>query len=305
MTMPNFLIVGAARCGTTSLYHYLRQHPQVYMSPVKEPKFFAYEGGQPDFAGPTRFRRGRSRQRGVYTTIETYEKLFMDVSNKVAVGEASPVYLYHPDAAERIHRHIPSARLIAILRHPVERGYSHYCLHVLACKEPASSFEEALQEEERRIRHNWYPGFHYKQWGFYCGQLKRYLNLFDRSQVRVYLYKDLVRNPVELLREVFRFLGVDDTFVPDISTRYSTSALPRSRKLHALLTRHRPIRGDRWRLPSRAVGFLFDRLVSLNLRPRPPLPPDLRRGLIEDYREDVLELQSLLGRDLSHWLEPT
>jgi len=288
MTMPNFLIVGSARCGTTSLCHYLQQHPQIYMSPVKEPKFFAYEGGWPDYAGPRRLRRRPSRRVGVYTTIAVYEKLFAQVSNEVAVGEASPVYLYHPDAAERIHRYMAAAKLIGLL----------------GCNEPAPSFEYALQEEEARIRHNWRPGYYYRQYGFYCVQLKRYLKLFDRSQIRVYLYEDFVRNSVQLLQDVFHFLGVDSTFVPDVSTRYSTSALPRSRRLHALLTRPSSFqRVVRKFLPRRTAKLLLDRLASLNLRPRPPLPPDLRRRLIEGYREDVLELQDLLQRDLSHWLE--
>ena len=122
MTMPNFLIIGAMRAGTTSLYHYLKQHPQVYMSPVKEPRFFALEGEKPDPGRPTDERLMNHS----ITDIEAYRALFQAVSKETAIGEASPLYLYSPKAPERIRHYIPDAKLIAVLRDPVERAYSHF-----------------------------------------------------------------------------------------------------------------------------------------------------------------------------------
>ncbi len=118
MTMPNFLIVGAMKCGTTALYYYLEQHPQIFMSPVKEPNFFCFEG-----------REGLDSGNSI-TDIAAYRGLFRGVSSERAIGEASHCYLYEPRAVERIKHYTPDARLIAILRSPIERAYSHF-LHAV------------------------------------------------------------------------------------------------------------------------------------------------------------------------------
>lgn len=127
MTLPNFLIIGAAKAGTTSLYHYLAQHPQIYMSPIKEPNFFALEERCVDFRGPGDHLY--IKQFSV-TELERYRSLFQGVTHEQAVGEASPLYLYSPVAPARSHRYVPEMKLIAILRHPVDRAYSAF-LHLL------------------------------------------------------------------------------------------------------------------------------------------------------------------------------
>ena len=120
MLIPNFLIIGSSRCGTTSLYRYLKQHPQIYMSPVKEPSFFSYEGMKPNHRGPSDEKFNRT----AVTKIEDYGALFKDVTTETAIGEASTNYIYNPKASERINHYIPNARLLAILRHPVS-GHTH------------------------------------------------------------------------------------------------------------------------------------------------------------------------------------
>src|SRR5580765_3646808 len=121
MTLPNFLIIGAGKSGTTALYEYLKQHPQVYMSPVKEPRFFAFEGESVNFGGPWGERLNPEVM--AFNSIASYSALFEDVEDETAIGEASPIYLWAAKAAARIHRRVPDARLIAILRDPVERAY--------------------------------------------------------------------------------------------------------------------------------------------------------------------------------------
>src|SRR5215218_4707583 len=123
MTMPNFLIIGAGKSGTTSLYHYLGQHPEVFMSPMKEPKFFCFEGERPNFRGPG---DDEEINRKCVTTIDAYRALFDGVACEKAVGEASSMYLYYPKAPERIDHHVAGVRLIAVLRNPVDRAYSSY-----------------------------------------------------------------------------------------------------------------------------------------------------------------------------------
>jgi hypothetical protein len=292
MTMPNFLIIGAMKSGTTALYYYLAQHPQVYMSPVKEPDFFCFEG---------RASRDNSAER-----IEAYRGLFEDVSDEKAIGEASHCYLYEPEAAARIQQHLPEARFIAILRDPVERAYSHFLHMVRNGAEPLTDFRQALREEEARAYHN--RGFQdYVGRGLYHDQLKRYFDAFGRDRVKVYLYEDLSNEPVGVLQDTFRFLKVDDSFVPDVSVRRNVSGSPRYKTLDKFLRRQSPIKdalkihlpaGLRWRL-SKA----FDDLKTRNLTQPPPVQSEVRRQLIRAYRDDILKVQELIHRDLSGWLE--
>lgn len=261
MTLPNFLIIGAAKAGTTSLYKYLAQHPQIYMSPIKEPNFFALEGREVDFCGP-----GDNlyiRQFSV-TDSPAYATLFEDVSSEVAVGEASPLYLYSPVAPSRICSYAPGMKLIVVLRHPVERAYSAF-LHLLRDKrEPLGNFACALGAETERIRRNWEHIWHYQQMGFYAAQLERYYRHFSPEQIRVYLYDTLQEEPLEVIADILHFLGVDETFTPDISVRYNAPGIP--------------------------------------LAEQPPLQPEVRQQLLAGYRDDILKLQELLRRDLRGWL---
>ena len=296
--MPNFLIIGAMKAGTTALYTYLEQHPQVYMSPVKEPNFFAFEGERMDFCAP---QDQEGINRTSVTDIEAYRALFKGVTNEIAIGEASHWYLYSPKAPGRIRHYIPEVKLIAVLRDPIERAYSQFLHFVRDGQEPLTDFARALQEEETRVRNNWAFG-RYASRGFYYAQLKRYFDAFDRGQITVYLYEDLSTDPVGVLGDVFRFLGVDEAFVPEMSVRPNVSGLPKSRALHALLTRQQRIKAVlRPHLPAGLLRFASD-LRDRNLA-KPQLAPGVRRQMIEMYQEDILKLQDLIDRDLSEWLK--
>lgn len=294
MTRPNFFVIGAQKAGTTSLYYYLRQHPEVFMSPVKEPHFFvAYGAKKGKFSGPSRNLTPR------ITTLERYEALFGGATDEKAIGEASPTYLYVPEVAGRIKRYAPEAKLAAVLRNPAERAYSAYLHTVRSGREPLS-FAEALAEEEQRVREGWHHIYHYRNRGFYHGQVKRYFDLFGPGQVRVHLYEDLSEDPVGVSRDLFRFLGVNDAFEPDVSIRYNPSGVPKNPAVTALIKR------------TRAAVPLIKHVLPFEARQRikgrifaepPPLPPELRRDLADSYREDVKQLQALLGRDLSGWLK--
>jgi hypothetical protein len=296
--MPNFLIIGAAKSGTTALHRYLKQHPEIFMSAQKELRFFPFEDRMPSFRGP-----GDDKDmENVVRSIEDYRSHFAEGASYHARGESSPIYLYYPRAAGRIRHHIPDAKLIVILRDPAGRAYSQYLMKVRDGREPLS-FGDALAAEERRISDGWSHHWHYRRRGFYAAQLRCYFEHFKREQFRIYLYEDYVEDLVGLMQDIFRFLNVDDSFVPDVSVRHNVSSIPRSRALQTFLTETRPVKNlvksfvpERW---SRGVG---DRLRRHNIT-KPPLPEKLRRRLIEDYSEDIEELQGMIGRDLSHWLK--
>jgi hypothetical protein len=299
MTMPNFLIIGAGGAGTAAMHHILKQHPQIYMSPVKEPRFFAFEGDPLRFSGP-----GDDRlRRQIVTTLEGYLKLFEATADEIAIGEASPAYLALSEvASQRIQHYAPRARLIAILRQPADRAYSAYLNWVAIGNEPLS-FPEALAAEQERRQKNWAYYWQYRGRGFYASLLRPYLERFPRKQLRFYLYEDWNAKPREVLQDIFRFLQVDDTVTPDV-TRRNVTRLPRSRAIQSWLRTSsrlkmllKPLLPQPWR------HKLISGLQSLNQLKPPPLDPELRRELTEGYREDILKLQDIIGRDLSHWLE--
>ena len=227
MTMPNFLIIGAMKSGTTALYYYLEQHPEIYMSPVKEPNFFSSQE--------------QENAADAVTNIGTYQDLFRGGSGKKALGEASHSYLYEPRAAAEIKRYVPETKLIAILRNPIDRAYSHFLHMVRSGTEPLDDFAQALREEEVRI-HKERTFQDYIGRGLYYNQLKRYFRTFPQEQVRVYLYEDLSGAPISTVQDAFRFLKVDDSFVPDVSLRRNVSGQPKYKTLDGLLRRQSRIK---------------------------------------------------------------
>ena len=299
---PTFLIIGAAKSGTTSLYHYLRQHPDVFMPEVKEPRFFAYVDDPPAMNGPG--DEASNADAGAVYTLEDYEALFPDSVSADAVGEASVNYLYSETAPRRIHEYVPDVQLIAVLRNPIERAYSHY-LHLLRSgREPLRDFRAAIEAEEERRREGWEWSWHYARMGFYHEQLTRYLDYFDREQLSVYLFDDFKADNLAVTRRIYRTLGVDETFTPSSSITHAKTGVPISDWFQSfLLTPEHPIRrAARYVLPESIRSPLVKVLKNANLS-KPPMDPSVRADLADLYAEDVRNLESLLDRDLSHWLE--
>jgi len=294
--LPNFLIIGAQKAGTTSLYSYLNQHPQIYMSPVKEPNYFAYDE-RLDSGGQIRPRAAK-----IVSTLEDYEALFDGIHDETAWGEASPSYLYSARAPFRIHELIPDARMIAILRDPVERAFSNFVHTVRGGREPLRDFNEAIAAEDERIRQGWGPLFHYKHKGLYFQQLSRYLRIFDRSQFCIFLFDDLRRDPQGLAITALRFLEVDDQFRLDVSEKHNVSGLPKnnlSGRAYAALRRNDLFVA----LGKKVIPYGVRRLARSSVSEAPELPLETRKSLIEEFRDDILRLQELIGRDLTAWLE--
>ncbi|MDJ0713346.1 MAG: sulfotransferase [Prochloraceae cyanobacterium] len=294
MTMPNFLIVGAAKAGTTALHAYLKQHPKIYMSSQKETNFFALEGETVNFQGPG----DKETNDFSMVSLPVYQAEFKGVTNEVAIGESSPLYLYSPKAPERIRAHLSNVRLIIILRNPVERAYANFLHLIRDDREPHKDFTQALQDEPKRIEENWEWFWHYIQIGYYAKQIQRYYHIFDRSQIGIYLYEDFRKNPVALLQDIFGFLNVDDTFVPDMKIRPNKSGMPKNQFFHQLLTKPNPIKTA---LKPLFPAVLRQKIQHSNLV-KPEISPEVRQQLSALYREDILNCQDLIDRDLSHWL---
>jgi hypothetical protein len=314
--LPNFFIVGAPKAATTFLYACLDQHPQIYMCPIKEPNFFASEMRPEHFSEAERPRvirearelqtylRGEMREKrfgGFVTSWDDYLKLFANVSDEIAIGEASPCYLWSQTAARHIASRVPHARIIINLRNPLDRAFSQY-LHMLTVGFTSRSFR---QEIEAALR----PGDkHYAlersllEFGNYSSQIKRYREAFPRSQIHISFYEDLQRSPTALVEGLLTFLGVDPAMTVDVSQRQHEPRISRLNGVVYFL--------KKWRVWSHLRNLLpkplGPRLRSVLMRSRTSLvmSPADHAILADYYRDDIRELGKVLDRDLTSWLDP-
>jgi sulfotransferase family protein len=293
MTLPNFIVIGAAKAGTTALYWYLSEHPAVYMSPVKETNFFAY--GR-DTEGRLLYGDPEVHHFPIQTMAE-YERLFDQADGAVGIGEASPIYLECPQAADRIRAAVPSVRIIASLRHPVERAYSDYLMHL---RHRGERFDPA---RDLTVTAPWAaPDSRWMQVSRYHAQLERYYAAFPRTHIHVSLFDDLRHDALGMVQEVYRFVGVESAFAPDFDTPHAIGGLPARRWLERVLTNRavgavvKPI------LPMGAANWVR-RMRARNLKKAPPLPAELRRELTTRiFRDEIERTGRLIGRSLDHWL---
>jgi len=293
VTLPDFIVVGAAKAGTTALYWYLADHPQVFMSRVKETNYFAYgrdEGGHLLYGDP-------ELHHFPIRTIDAYERSFEGAGDARAVGEASPIYLECPQSAGRIRNTIPDARIICGLRDPVDRAYSDYLMYLRSRGHRLDAARE-LTPSAAWAR----PDSHWMQISMYHEALRRYFDVFPPERIYVFLFDDLKADQAGLVRDLYRFLGADDSFVPDFDTPHNVGGMPASMLLERVFTNDSLRRAvDPW-IPKRAADWAR-RTRTRNLRRAPRLPNELAKELRERFRDDISKTAELIGRDLSLWLE--
>ena len=297
--LPNFLLIGAEKAGTTSIHNYLRSHPQVFMARVKEPLFFAFEGCKLGYKGPG----DEELNRRVVTSADAYAALFAGAERYRAVGEASATYLFYPQSPERAAHYVPKAKLIVVLRNPADRAYSNFLHGIRAAKENLE-FGAALKAEPERIAAGWSPFFSYRAKGWYHAQLSHWMEYFPPEQFLFLLYDDLQARPMEVMRQIYGFIGVNPDFRPDVDVRYNISGKPLSPRLHELLKSNTAIHGlARSVLPAKLRARLKSDITRWNLA-RPSFAPRLRAQLLGEYAPDLDRLAAMIGRDLSHWTAP-
>ncbi len=290
--VPDFLVIGAYKSGTTALHHYLRAHPALFVPERKEPSFYAFVGASTPFDHPAAAQSVRDPG--------AYDRLFAGAAPGQLLGEVSPAYMAVSSACERIVKGAPGARLIAILRDPVGRAYSDYLMYRRDGLEREPTFLQALELQSVRDPAN-DPTSRYIATGRYAEQLEPYFQAFPRQQLHVLLHEDLRDDRGSALRALFRFLGVDADIALDEQVPANVSGVPASAGLRLAYAARR--RAQRFLGP--IVPPDLKRRVDAQLQRRlvrEPMPAEARDLLTELYREDVQHLAELLGRDLSGWL---
>ena len=310
--LPNFFLVGAPKAGTTSLYYYLDQHPQIYMSPIKEPHFFAAEiraeNCEPELrlslARESRslreFLSGPMREKrfgGIVTEWEDYVRLFANATDQSALGEASVCYLWSPTAPARIAERIPGAKILVMLRNPADRAFSEY-LQGLGNGSIRWSFREHMERNLLHRSGQFCAHYPFLEFGLYAEQLGRYLERFGKN-VWLGFHEDFEDRPTEVFQDICRFLGVTPEFSPDMYQRHLEAQVPRVAAIGWLK------RSGVWQAAARVTPKSLRPLIRRRLIRRPGtthMDPEDRRYLIDFYREDIRKLASLVGRNLDGWL---
>lgn len=300
---PNLFIVGAPKSGTTSLYEYLKGHPEVFMSVVKEPCYFARDLAKDRSGNFLRYDVDRDR----------YGALFADAGGAKRVGEASTRYLYSKDAPALIAADVSEAWIIAILRNPVDMIASLHAHKLAGGTEDLADFEEALAAEEDRHAGRRLPADSnpllatYRDRARYGEQVPRWFDAFGRERVHVILFEEMIREPATHFRRLLEFLGVDPTYQPTSFAAHNPAHGARGNLLRRV-ARTRPVQFATWRLLPALIGDgrtrgLARRLghSTLRRRPveRPELPAELRQRLELEFAPDVAQLSALLGRDVA------
>lgn len=278
---PNFFIVGASRAGTTSLWIYLKEHPEIFMPEIireKEPCYFTNLNGRPSF--------------------REYMRIFENAENKKIVGEASSNYLCAPESPKLIKDYNPDAKIIICLRNPVDRAYSLYRWMISEGYEWISPFEKALTFENERIKcrksFNYYDYLYFST-GLYAEQIERYMFTFSPEQLHITLFDDLTTVPLITIQKIYRFLNVNDSYVPTLSI-YNKSRFPLFPKLQRYIRHYAPktlnIAENLMKL-NLFIGDLGDKRLNSNTRQK----------MLMLYRDDILKTASLIKKDLNMWFD--
>ncbi len=300
--LVQFVVIGVAKCGTTSLHEYLRQHPSISLPQRKETHFFIYNkasGGFPEVYN------GREIKEYI-DTEEDYLAEFEKKPTATIFGEVCPSYFYYPNAAENIHRYCPNAKILCILRNPIYRLYSEYTYAQLRkdgggdkFTDESQSFRAVVQQimdgtedvlTRRRV-----------ETGFYTRYLTRYYHLFPKEQIKILLFDDLRFRPDELMNEITEFIGAKK-FTYDVQMRFNSSGKARFFSMYSLLRKTGLKKFLRNKLSAKAYQNLRFAAEKYLLKAPPQIDPESRSMLQSIYENEILDLQELISKDLSSWL---
>ena len=309
---PNFFVVGTVKAGTTSLYQYLANHPDIYMSPLKEPHYFSTD------IIPSKFRTQYRKMLPVdieeylasdlkgninaafIRKQEHYFRLFQNVRNEKAIGESSTSYMISKTAAQNIYDFDPKAKIIIMLRNPTERAYSHYLMNYKSGS-VTGSFKEELEKDIQAMPKGWGITRLYADHGFYYDQVKRYLDLFGPDQVKIIFMEGMGSNTQQTVRDVYRFLKVNENFIFENYERHNVAMIPRSSFARFILDKANIISWFVKFVPVRFKRSLYNSLFTKTQFPA--FEEETKAVLNNLYKEDILKLQQLINADLSSWLK--
>jgi len=286
--LPNFIIVGAPKAGTTSLYHYLSEHPEVFMSEPKEVNYFS---------------KIEIEQQGLYyqdfkaKDLKSYEAIFNSVSNEIAIGEGSVSYLFYPETPKKIKATIPDVKIIILLRDPIERAHSHYLMDFRMGLVNLSFEEIVYKTSDHKKIDLFYQ--QYIELGLYYKQIKRYIDTFGNAQIKIFLQEDLKNNTEKVIFDLYSFLDIDNSIIIDTNQQHNAFSMPKNKVIHQLYSSYiirsliKTIFTEK--IKEKIKNIFFER------KKKPKLNYKTKEYLQKIYFEDIKKLESLINQDLSQW----
>jgi Sulfotransferase family len=303
VTLPDFFVAGAPKAGTTALHAALARHPGLYLSAVKEPKFFLTDGPPPSQGGPG---DAKTYAEHVWRRAD-YQALFDPAPPGTLRGESTPFYLYSQAAQGRIKAQIRHARMIVVLRDPIERAHSNWTHLWSAGLDPVDDFVRACDAEDQRIAAGWADFWHYKRLGLYGAQIQHLHSVFPAEQTLLLRYRELLDDPAGALNRICAFLGVRQGLIDELP-RENVTAHPdqtrRHRHLSVLLRAGSAVTTALPGHPGRAVIDRMESSLQQGAAARRPQTWAERQALIPFFEADVRLLEELTGDDFSEWLRP-
>jgi hypothetical protein len=285
----DFFIVGAPKAGTTSLYHYLSEHPQVEMSSQKEPDYFSDKAIN---------EQGMYYTKNRVNSLAKYESLFVQ-KESVVYGEASVSYLFYENVAEDIKKYNPNAKIIIMLRNPIERAFSHYLMDYRLGL-ISDSFENVLAKKSKhKNAHLFYQ--QYIEVSKYSKQIQRYLDFFKKDSILFIDYEDFKINVSKTVDQVYNFLHISTEFAADINTKHNTFTMPKNKVIRLIYS---------FVFLRKILTFLFPTYLVKNIRvllfksdKKPELLKETRSLLKRIFNDDIKNLEEVLSKDYSKWIK--
>jgi len=297
---PDFIVVGAAKTGTTSIHEYLNEHPSVFMSTPKETNyFFNRANGQREY-----LHEGARDPATHIATEERYLALFDRANSNQVTGESSPSYMFTQGVPELIQQARADTRIVMMLRNPAERAWSDFLHNQRDGTEPfdTDEFMKAFEAIPQRMAEGWHPHYDYELKGCYGTLLDRWENSFPSDQLGLFFYDDFKADAGAFMRSLYGFLGVDPDFQPKLSARYNVTGSPKNRWMQHLIGQPNMLKKSfRWMFPAPVRRRIRFRLMQQNLNKAPALSVSLRNELAAHYLPEIEKLETICKRDLSAW----
>lgn len=295
MTLPNFIIAGAARSGTTSLYYYLKQHPEIGFPDKKEPKYFSSISLKFPHNGPG----DHTVDSLVIRDAESYQKLFQGLETCKCIGEASSDYLYyHKHTASKIKETLGDIPIILCLRNPAERAYSAYD-NMLRDQRENLDFEQSLAAEKNRLKNNWDWMWAYQAGGLYANQVNTFLDTF--TNVKIVLFDDLKSDSNTVIKDLFNFLGVDSNIAIDTKTRYGNSGTPKNKLIALLASRDNSLVYALRRIAFKVIPRSALERIASNSLAKIEVDPTIDDNLRAYFKPSIERLEILINKNLDAW----
>ncbi len=298
LKLPNFLVVGFPKCGSTSIYYYLKEHPEIFLPSQKELHYFTY----PIISKQNKGKGDKNIKQFHISSLEEYQKCFKSVKNEKAIGDVSPSYANYPEVYNSISERLgKNVKIIALLRDPIKRAYSNY-LHLVREEREHLPFFEALQSEEDRKNKMYSDFWYYTFNSMYYDKIARLKDNF--SDLLIVNFEDFVNNPAEGIKKIYNFLEVNPDFIPEkIDTHYNPGGVYKKNALTQFIFKPSPIKDMLKKLIPITSGMkqLKIKAIDKYRESTPPIDKNAENFLIEKFKEDVQKLDDNFNVKIHYW----